>query len=119
MRRGEYIRAVDAYLKQGRGTDEERRIARAELDAEADAEVAEPEPLPANVTQFPNEYLSLDEIEAERLRLAKDGKPHGYDALAKSFGKSSRSTIQRRYKGRQPPGAAIAGVCDARPHTHG
>ena len=66
------------------------------------------------------DYLSLEEIEAERLRLALAGRPHGYDSLAKVLGKNSRTTIVTRYKDREPPGHPIPGVCEsAPPHTHG
>jgi len=66
-----------------------------------------------------NEYLSLAEIEAQRRELAREGQPHGYDKLAKRFGKGARSTIRRRYKGLPPPGVLIPDVCRmAPPHQH-
>jgi hypothetical protein len=68
-------------------------------------------------------YPTLDQIEVKRLSLAAAGMAHGYDALG---GKSpqhpfpgQRSTIVRRYRGLEPPGTWIPGVCDtAPPHQH-
>lgn len=66
---------------------------------------------------------TLDEYEAERLRLAREGLPHGYGSLSRDGGPFAGqfSTITRRYRaaGMPPPGTPIPGVCDTAPgHPH-
>lgn len=130
MRKVDFARQVQEWLKVSRGSDEDRRIAREELDAEYAtgpnarermAPLGREPRLPATAFEIvDDDYLGLDEIEAKRRELAEQGRPHGYDSLAKVFGKNSRTTIVRRYRGRQPPGTRIAGICDDAPaHTHG
>lgn len=62
---------------------------------------------------------TLAEIERARLRLASEGQAHGYDSLGGPYGvwRNARSTIQRRYRGRQPPGAFIPGCVTRSRHT--
>lgn len=117
QRMRETARLVEAIF----GSAEAQRIAREELAAEAATPVAPSEAPPAVPTSqaLTDDYMALAEIEAERRALAAAGRPHGYDPLASAFGKGSRSTIQRRYKGLPPPGSPIPGVCDsAPPHAH-
>lgn len=81
------------------------------------------EPLPARTPPGPDpdKYLTLAQCEEERHRLARSGKPHGYDSLSRKRGPfpGMRSTIVRRYKGKPPPGEPIPGVCEnVRPHAH-
>jgi hypothetical protein len=70
-------------------------------------------------------YPTLEELEAERLRLAKAGEAHGLGALTgpgRAFA-GSRTTVRSRYQraGLPPPGVVIRGVCDrkgAPKHAH-
>jgi len=113
----EQMRMVQAWL----GSPEDRAQAAAELDEERpdvasdDIRSIDSEPDLPNVT---DDRISFEELEAERLERAQAGLPHGYDHLARAC-LTSKSTVQRRYKGRQPPGSEIAGVCDQAPkHQH-
>lgn len=78
---------------------------------------------PASPAPSQRGYPSLEQIEAERRKLAVAGKPHGYDALGgRGPGHpfpGQRSTIVRRYATLAPPGTAIPGFCEhAPPHSH-
>jgi|GEM_PF-3443148 hypothetical protein len=99
-----------------------RDAAAAEAERERDGAAArrivdgsEPDPVPEPVAPIGNEYLSLAEIEAQRRKLAREGRSHGYKMLVAWFGKGARSTIRRRYKGLPPPGSPIPGVCQKAP----
>lgn len=120
MRRDDAKRERARQILDYFGSAQDRATARAELEAEtppaAEAEVGVSVPV---VGDLSTEYLSLAEIEAERHRLAQAGRPHGLNSLERTFGKGSRSTIQRRYAGSPPPGTWIDGIREVAPtHAH-
>lgn len=116
-REAEAAGTTTSALKRARAEERQSRAAEREAQELATARrLVAGEGSPSLPTTTDHAYLSLDEIEAARRKLAAAGKPHGWDALGgKSYDHpfpGQRSTIRRRYRDRPPPGTFIEGVFD-------
>lgn len=84
MRHADRLVELKGIIQAWRGSDEDRAIARAEIDAEADVATASVPLTPER--NDPRQMTTREEVEAARRGLEKDGKPSGERSIAAALG---------------------------------